>query len=692
MIFSSDNQQSLSRGDINNMNKNKIKFCNFKKFFVSLSNLLFFISLLYGQQYTLERMWPVLEQPWYFFYPTEVAVDSLGNIYIADNVNNCIQKLSSDGTFITKWGSEGSADGQFNRPFSIAIDTSGYIYVADTYNHRIQKFTSDGTFITKWGSKGTGDGEFDEPYGIAVDTMGYVYVADTNNHRIQKFTSDGIFITKWGSQGLAEGQFKYPFGIAVDTSGYVYVADSGNHRIQKFTSDGTFISKWGKYGSAEGEFNYPTGIAVDRSGNVYVTDMGNHRIQKFVPLTDSARPTIFLSESSLSFSAIAGGNNPSSKTFTITNTGDVGSILNWTTSVNASWLTILPTSGSLSSGQSATVTVSVNITGLSTGTYNATITVVDPNAGNSPQVINVSLVLTSPQWPIISLSTNSLNFSAVIGGANPASQTFTITNTGDANSTLDWTATDDAAWLTISPTSGSLGKDNSATVTVSVDITGLSTGTYNATITISDPNATNSPQTVSVTLNISSQQTFYIKGYVKDSAGVGISGVNVTLSGAASATYTTDSTGYYEFINLVSGNYTVRPTKPGWSFSPAKRDYTPLNSNKDNEDFVGVEIKIEVSEGEAKIQGGEKGYIKPDKNEIATILVKPKKTGTVNIKIYTLRGQLVWEKTENVQQGIQNVITWACENIDREKVASGIYIVHIKGAGLDIKKKIAVVK
>jgi DNA-binding beta-propeller fold protein YncE len=134
--------------------------------------------------YEYERMWPVLEQPWYFDYPEGVAVDSSGNVYIADANNNRIQKFTSTGQFITKWGSSGSGDGEFYYPCGIAADSRGYVYVVDRSNARIQKFTSDGKFITKWGSGGSDDGEFLNPYGVAVDMSGDVYVADIYNFRI----------------------------------------------------------------------------------------------------------------------------------------------------------------------------------------------------------------------------------------------------------------------------------------------------------------------------------------------------------------------------------------------------------------------------------------------------------------------------------------------------------------------------
>ena len=216
-----------------------------------------------------------------FDSPKGVAVDSSGNVYVADTGNSRIQKFTSNGTLLAQWGSEGTGDGQFDHPYGVAVDSSGNVYVADGYNHRIQKFTSGGTFVTKWGSSGSGDSQFSCPYGVAVDSSGNVYVADGWNDRIQKFTSDGTYVSQWGNLGAGNGQFQTPKGVDVDSSGYVYVADSVMSRIQKFTSDGTYVTKWGYYGTADGYFRYAEDVAVDSSGNVYVADGDNDRIQKF---------------------------------------------------------------------------------------------------------------------------------------------------------------------------------------------------------------------------------------------------------------------------------------------------------------------------------------------------------------------------------------------------------------------------
>jgi hypothetical protein len=183
--------------------------------------------------------------------------------------------------FVTKWGTEGAGPGEFLYPAGVAVDGSGNVYVADFLNDRVQKFTSTGTYLTQWGSSGYSDGHFDHLYGVAVDGSGNVYVTDYYNDRVQKFTSTGTYLLQWGETGASDGQLSGPFGVAVDGSGNVYVADFYNDRVQKFTSTGTYLTQWGTYGIADGQFDDPYGVAVDGSGNVYVTDYYNHRVQKF---------------------------------------------------------------------------------------------------------------------------------------------------------------------------------------------------------------------------------------------------------------------------------------------------------------------------------------------------------------------------------------------------------------------------
>jgi sugar lactone lactonase YvrE len=242
------------------------------------------------ETYKFERMWPTLQQPWYFHAPDEIAIDSKGNVYVVDAGSCRIHKIGPDGTFITRWGMAGAGDGEFDMPRGIAIDNADNVYVVDTGNNRIQKFTSDGTFMRKWGAHGDTNGNFSSPTGIAISNEGDVYVVDTGNNRIQKFDKDGVFLAKWGKQGSEDGSFSVDQncisqGIGVDTSGNVYVVDSGNYRVQKFTAEGGFITKWSGFGEGNGEFNSPDRMALDDADHIFVLDhnpgVGVNRIQKF---------------------------------------------------------------------------------------------------------------------------------------------------------------------------------------------------------------------------------------------------------------------------------------------------------------------------------------------------------------------------------------------------------------------------
>jgi len=207
------------------------------------------------------------------------------------------------------------------------------------------------------------------------------------------------------------------------------------------------------------------------------------------------RTEISFSPANLSFSAVEGGADPANETLEIWNSG--GGTLNWTLSDDAAWLSEIPMSGN-STGEHDSVTVAANITGMSAGDYSANITISAAGANNTPQVVPVSLHISPATG--ISFSPSNLSFSAVEGGADPANETLEIWNSGGG--TLNWTLTDDAAWLSEIPMSGnSTGEHDN--VTVAANITGMSPGDYSANITISAPEASNTPQMVPVSLHIS---------------------------------------------------------------------------------------------------------------------------------------------------------------------------------------------
>jgi DNA-binding beta-propeller fold protein YncE len=217
------------------------------------------------------------------FYPF-VALDSSNNVYVADNLNNRVEKFTSSGNYLTQWGGSGSGNGQFEGPTGIAVDSSKNVYVADGSNSRVEKFDISGNYLTQWGSPGTNNGQFEFPYGVAVDSSNDVYVVDTGNNRVEKFDSSGNYLTQWGSSGSGNGQFSGPWGIAVDSSDNVYMTDAGNNRVEKFDSSGNYLTQWGSPGTNNGQFGLLRGIAVDSSNNVYVTDFGNNRVEKFASI------------------------------------------------------------------------------------------------------------------------------------------------------------------------------------------------------------------------------------------------------------------------------------------------------------------------------------------------------------------------------------------------------------------------
>ncbi len=268
--------------------------------------------------YRYKRLWPTLQQPWYFSFPNDVTTDDDGYVYIADTESHRIQKFTADGGFVTAWytgthppraistGPRGdiyvagdrewvlrfSPDGQFLSSWPIfnaggatgmAIDHRGVASIADGFDHVITQYTTDGDFIRRWDTTiGDEPGQLNGPWDLAADDKGFVYIADIHNHRVQKFTTDGTWIAEWGESGKAESQFNEPNGIAV-AGDRVYVVDTLNDRVQVFDLEGDFQFQFGSEGSGDGEFYAPTGLTVDEDGFIYVADSNRKRIQKFAP-------------------------------------------------------------------------------------------------------------------------------------------------------------------------------------------------------------------------------------------------------------------------------------------------------------------------------------------------------------------------------------------------------------------------
>jgi DNA-binding beta-propeller fold protein YncE len=133
--------------------------------------------------YGLQVATPCLAQQ----FPKDIAFGPDGALYVADSMNNRIQKFDRHGHHLGTFGERGDAPGRFNRPFDVAIDSEGYVYVVENGNHRVQKLTPDGRSVAIWGGPGRGEGQLLTPWAVEVDETGLVTVADRDNHRLVQF-------------------------------------------------------------------------------------------------------------------------------------------------------------------------------------------------------------------------------------------------------------------------------------------------------------------------------------------------------------------------------------------------------------------------------------------------------------------------------------------------------------------------
>lgn len=439
--------------------------------------------------------------------PVSIAINDNGNIYIGTNNDLSVKIYDSAHNII---GSLGIGAGEFKLPRNITIDgATGNVYVVDHLDHSIKVYTSNGTFISKINDYPN----LPEDVTI-VNNEVYVVdqplILDRNGNTIRGaevsvFDIAGNHIRNFGTYGSQEGQLIRPAGITSDTNGILYITDSFHGVVMCFDAYGGYL---GAIQNLSNPMVTPMGIALGEDRKLFVASLQTSKIHIFGL---EGYTSMDVSPSALSFAVQQGQSNPPAQTLTITNSGT--GTLTYTATNTESWIMLNSLSGTVYPNSSTTISVGVNISGLSAATYNRKITITANSCAK--EIIPVTLEVTAPPTPpVLTVTPQALDYTYITGDPAPSSKTVTIELSNSTTAT--WTASADVGWITISPSNG--GGNTTTVANVSVDPMSLEPGEHTGTITITAPGAVGSPATVEVNLTIKNGGTIEVNCNIQEAS------------------------------------------------------------------------------------------------------------------------------------------------------------------------------
>src|SRR3984893_5718562 len=210
-----------------------------------------------------------------FQYAEDFAFSKEGHLLVTDASHAWVQVFDKiTGKFMTRFGGQGDDDHQLDKPEGIAVDSDGNIFVADYKTGFIKKYDASYKCLLTFSEYGSEKGQNMKSEFLDIRD-GRLYVPDAGNHRIDVFDLSGNFLFDFGGYGSALGQLNSPEAAKFSSEGKLYVADLKNDRVQVFNADGRALIAFGRGGTAAGEFKAPAGLAFDKDDNVYVTEIGN---------------------------------------------------------------------------------------------------------------------------------------------------------------------------------------------------------------------------------------------------------------------------------------------------------------------------------------------------------------------------------------------------------------------------------